>query len=470
MAWFRRNRDKGRHEPGAPEEARAIERATFGAGPTPRFDSGGRPIVEFTPAVREALGFDGTRVGLAEVYRSQPNVRICVDFLSLNIAHCKLKVYRKRGDERVEVEASHPLVQVLDNPNGVVSGFELIRDTIADLAIYANAYWVRREVEDQVALVRVHPIYVEVKGGSPVTGPSHYIIDAGGGPVRIELRDMVHFKLYNPEDGRVGISPLESLRWVLAEERAASKHRVKFWRNAARQEGWIKRPENKPWTPEQRKEFRDEWQQAMSGTDNAGKTAILEDGMELHDHSFSPRDSEFIPGREFSLDLCATTYQIPLAVLSRKNTATFASIKEFRSIVYVDTLGSWMALMERAINNQLIPAFQVRERLDQSLFVEFNIEEKLQGDFETQAEALRRAIHVPYMAVNEARALRNLPRIPDADFDKPAKATNYTYATAPAPPQVIRSVPDSGEREAALAPDVLLDLEQLEESTNGYHA
>lgn len=457
MRWFRR-KERGRHEPGGPEAQLAVERSTFGAAAVPRFDSGGRPIVDFTPQIREALGLDGSRVGLAELYRSQPNVRICVDFLATNVAHCKLKVYRKKANgEREEVEDTHPLVQLLANPNGIVSGYEFMRDTMSDLAVYGNGFWVRRAVGDQTALVRVHPTYVTVRGGSPVTGPDFYTIDVGGGPVRISTDDMVHFRLYNPEDCRTGISVLEALRYVLAEERATQKHRVKFWRNAARFEGWIKRPkESGHWTPEQRAEFRTEWQGAMAGESNAGRTAILEDGMSLESGSFSPRDSEFIEGREFGLDLCATTFQIPLAVLSRKNTATFASIKEFHTIVYVDTLGPWMAMLEKAINIQLVPFYRTFDRLDRGLYVEFNVDEKLQGDFESQAEALRRAIHVPYMAVNEARALRNLPRIPDEDFDKPAKATNYTYASAPAPPEIVRPVREIPEREAALETDLLL--------------
>lgn len=469
MRWFRR-KERGRHEPGGPEAQVAVERSTFGAAAVPRFDSGGRPIVDFTPQIREALGLDGSRTGLAEMYRSQPNVRICVDFLATNIAHCKLKVYRKRpSGEREEVEESHPLVQLLANPNGYCSGYEFMRDTMADLAIYGNAFWVRRNAGDQTALVRVHPIYVSIRGGSPVTGPDFYEVDVGGGPVRVNLDEMVHFHEYNPTDVRVGVSVLESLRYILAEERATQKHRLKFWRNAARIEGWIKRPKSAgPWTPEQRKEFRTDWTNAFTGEDNAGRTAVLEDDMEWMNGSFSPRDSEFIEGREFGLDLCATTFQIPLAALSRTKTATYASIKEFHTIVYVDTLGPRMAELEKAINIQLVPFFRVFDRKDQGLFVEFFIDEKLQGDFESEATAAAKALGVPHMSVNEYRKKKNLPRIVDPDYDKPAKPSNYTYGSATPPPNVVRPQLVPGE-EAALHTDLLLELEQLEE-TNGHHA
>lgn len=467
MAKLWPSRRRGRHEEGEPEHAADVEKTTFGANTYPRFDSGGRPIVEFAPSVRTSLGLDtGVSASFGWVYRQQAAVRLCVDFLADNIAHCRIKVYRRQPDGSRQEVPDHPLAVLLRNPSGRVSGYEFIRDTVADLAIYGNGHWVRRDAGDRRAprraLVRVSPIFVTNKGGSPVAGPTSYEVDVGGGPVPVTPDFMCHFRKYNPEDVRVGTSVLESLQTIIAEERFASRHRANFWRNAARFEGWIKRPKAAGrWSREQRAEFRDDWKAAMSGSDNAGVTAILEDDMELKEGSFSPRDSEFIAGREWGLDMVATAYHIPLALLSRKGTSTFASMKEFHIIEYVDTLGPWMAEIEKAINVQVVPWYE-----DPALFVEFNIEEKLQGDFESTAEAMRRAIHVPYMSVNEGRRMRNMPPVDDPDFDQPAKLSTYSYATQPAPPTVVRTAAMDGDIE-----DLEADLARAaaKESTNGHH-
>jgi HK97 family phage portal protein len=347
-----------------------------------------------------------------------------------------------------------------------MSGFEFIRDTVADREVYGNAFWVKRRVGGRMALVRVNPCYVTGTGGHPAAGPTLYTIDVGGGPVEVSPSQMVHFRDYNPEDVRVGSSVLEALASVIAEEKAASNHRRGFWRNSARHEGWIKRPKGSGhWSREQRREFRADWQEAMAGAENAGRVAILEDDMELHGGSFSPKEAEFIEGREWGLNMVATGFRIPLSVLSRGGTFTFASMKEFHIVVYVDTLGPRMAEIEKAINTQLVPDFN-----DPDLFVEFNIEEKLQGDFETQSEAMRRAIHVPYMSVNEARAIRNLPRVADPDFDRPAKLMTYEYATTPTAPRVIRSqpgLPEDADTQTPQEESAALAAE-LKELTNGH--
>jgi HK97 family phage portal protein len=430
--------------------------------------------VEFSPETQAVLRLDGVPTDLAWVYRSQPGVRLCVDFLADNIAHCKLKVYhRETGPhglehgERREADLSHSLYKLLMNPAPGVSGFDFIRDTIADLAIYGNAHWVIRRAGDAKALVRVMPPYVSARGGSPVSSPDLYIVDVGGGPVDIPVRDMTHFRTYNPSDIRVGTSILEALRGVLSEEKAMSRHRRHYWENAARMEGWIGRPKAAGrWSRAQRREFREDWQAAHSGASTAGKTAILEDDMKLNAYSFSPKDSEFIESREWALDLVATAFHIPLAVLSRKDTATFASMKEFHTMVYVDTLGPWMALMEKAINVQLVPLFR-----DPSLFVEFNIEEKLQGDFESTAMALRAAGQVPYMSPNDMRRIRNLPRIDEEWADQPARPANYRYAGDPEPVTRLAPTPIQTTEEDLAALDreqAALDAILEEGSGNGH--
>jgi hypothetical protein len=65
--------------------------------------------------------------------------------------------------------------------------------------------------------------------------------------------------------------------------------------------------------------------------------------------------------------------------------------------------------------------------------VRFNVEEKLRGSFEEQVVAYRNALGVPFLSVNEVRALQNLSRIDDEDFDLPVKPSNVVYGDAQVP-------------------------------------
>jgi hypothetical protein len=92
--------------------------------------------------------------------------------------------------------------------------------------------------------------------------------------------------------------------------------------------------------------------------------------------------------------------------------ATFSNIKEQHKSLYTDVLGPWMAQIEQDLELQLLPEFEDTD----GVYVEFNIAEKLQGDFEEQTRSLQSAVGRPWMTANEARGVMNLPHLEgDAD-------------------------------------------------------
>jgi HK97 family phage portal protein len=372
--------------------------------------------------IRSMLGSDSHGV----LYETQWAVRTCVDFLALNIAHLNLKTYR-RTDEAPEYLREHPLADLIQRPNDRFTRFDLIRGTVSDLAIYDNAFWLKREEGDKRALYLLPPAYVVVDGGDVLTGPARYWLSSGGKRIELSTDEVVHFHGYNPIDTRVGSSPMTALRHVLMEEIEASRWRSKYFAKSAQIPGVIERPSTAPpWGQMERDRFREVWRRFRRGGVLEGEEPVLEDDMTYKPGGFSPEQSQFLEGREWVLDTVATQFHIPLQMLSRKGTATYASMKEFHNILYVDVLGPWNAMIENAVNAQLVPDFG-----DTDLYVEFNIEEKLQGDFEQQANAARQTVQVPHMSVNEIREKRGLPRVDDPRYDMPARPTNYTYGDEP---------------------------------------
>jgi HK97 family phage portal protein len=187
--------------------------------------------------------YDSINYDYAELYRQQPNVRTCVDFLSRNVAQLGLHLFRRLSDTDRERVTDHPAAQRLSRPlpDGYkVTRYRLIESLMGDLGIYFNAYWLKPRLNGEVfALLRVPPQFVHVNGGLLPTG---YEVTVGGKMKEFAPEDVVHFRGYNPENPLIGLSPLETLRRVLAEEWEMGSYRENFWRNAARQNGIIKRP------------------------------------------------------------------------------------------------------------------------------------------------------------------------------------------------------------------------------------
>lgn len=357
--------------------------------------------------------YDDYNYDYAHIYRTQPNVRTCVDFLARNIAQLGLHVFRRVSDTDRERLADHPLAQILSQPlppRYKTTRYRLIEALVADLGVYFNAYWLKVRRDDlPMGLLRIPPQYVSVEGGLM---PTAYEITISGQLIELEPEEIVHFRGYNAESAITGLSPLETLRRVLAEEHAAGDYREHFWQNAARMHGVIERPSSAPeWSDAARQRFKAEFEALYAGGENSGKTAILEEDMKWRQVEFNAQESEYLAGRKLTREECARAYHIPLPMVGILDHATFSNIKEQHKNLYQDSLGPWLKMIEEEIELQLLPEFEDTS----GVYVEFNIEQKLAGSFEEQVQALQSSVGAPYMTRNEARARMNLPSVEGGD-------------------------------------------------------
>lgn len=364
----------------------------------------------------------------AQLYIKQPNIRTVVDFLARNIAQLGLHVFQRISDTDRQRLTDHPLAQLITRPNPWTTTYRLIEALVADLGIYHRAYWLKAKTANGgFGLVRMPPQLVQVVG---VLMPQYFVFQLQQGQ-RIDLdpSEVVHFRGYNPDSSVDGLSPLETLRRILAEEHAAGMYREGFWGNAARMSGIITRPATAPeWSSPARNRFRAEWEEMLSGEANSGKTAILEEGMSFSKTSFSSEESQYIEGRKLTREECARAYHIPPPMVGILDHATLSNITEQHLMLYNDTLGPWLNMIQADIELQLLPDFAN----SRDCYVEFNMAEKLRGSFEQQASSLSTAVGRPYMTANEARARLNLTSL-GGDADQLVTPLNVLAGGQPSP-------------------------------------
>lgn len=343
----------------------------------------------------------------ASIYRTQPNVRTVVSFLARNIAQLGLKVYKRVSDDEREQLNSHPLAKLIRRPNHFTTRYRFIESLVTDLAIYDNAFWLKVRTENDIALLRMPPQYVEEVGKNRFR-PTRYRM-FGIEDLVYDAEEVVHYRGHNPDNPKWGQSPLESLRRILAEEESSGQAREYFWRNHSRAEVALTHPGELTEGAQQR--LRAQWESLYSGATNTGKTAILEEGMDVKDISVSAKDAQYIEARKLSREECASAFHISPAMVGILEHANFANIKEQHKMLYQDSLGPWLVMIEEDIELQLLPEFPDNE----DIYVEFNIAEKLKGDFEEQASAAQASVGAPWITRNEQRARFNMPRVEGGD-------------------------------------------------------
>lgn len=387
-------------------------------------DSSDWPIAGWSAGLQDAARLGALGAGsYSAIYRSQPSIYTVTEFLAWQVSQVGLKVYHREEDGEKTPLPESEIARLLRRPAEGLTYERLIHSLVADLCVFGNAYWLKAESKNGMerAIVPLRPQWVSPRGGGAIQASSYRVSTPGGLPTDFPAEQVLHFRRFNPDDPRIGVSPLEPLRLILAEEREAGADRVGFWANKARIGGILKHPGRM--SDEAYARLQTSWKASYTGADKSNETAILEEDTDFKETSFSPKDAEFIAGRKLTLETVARALNVPVSVLGLSEHATFASQKEFHKALYQDTLGPWFAFLEGEVRRGLVSWFTD----DPDVYVEFNIAEKLKGSFEEQAEALRSWVGVPPMSVNEWRARYNLPKIDDPQFDLPVMPANVAY-------------------------------------------
>lgn len=358
----------------------------------------------------------------AELYAEQPHLRTVTDFLGQNVAQLPLKCYMRRGDTDRVRDTDGPLPLLLADPNPDMTAYDLMYSTVLDWCLYGRVIWLVGRDSASPSGWQIRPIPApwvtqwREGDGFGFRELSFRDTAVGGGEVTVPTSQCVIFTSYKPGDPARALSPIESLKHTLGEQMEAQAFRRSVWANATRITGYIHRPQGVEWTQGAadrfKRDMRENWGR---GGSHAGGTPVLEDGMEYRPVSFDAKERDWASGVKLSREDVAAAYHVNPSIIWPAEGQTYASAKDNARALYADTLAPLLTMLQRRINKSLLPMIGA----DPSEYVEFDINAKLQGSFEEQAAALQSAVGGPWMTREEARALRNLPRVPDGELITP---------------------------------------------------
>lgn len=358
--------------------------------------------------------YQGQFSDYASIWRTQPAVRTVIGFIARNIAQLGLHVFDRVDDRdrrRIVDGATGGWLRT-PAPGTNLTMYDLINGFVSDLCLYDNAYLLKVGIDDRLATLPLTPPSVEPRGGNWMR-PDTYRVRGDAGYRDFDADQVIHVHGYNPSDRRAGVSPMETLRQILAEDLAASRNREQMWDNGARIGGWIERPKEAPkWGDDARRRFKGDWTSRYTATGpEVGGTPILEEGMTFHESAWSPKDAEYVAARKLSREEVAAQFWVYPSAIGIMEHANFSNITEQHKATYQDTLGPTLQLIEQAFGLQLSGDLD----LPTTSYFEFNLKEKLRGSFEEESKSLQTATGAPYMTRNEARATQNLPPVGGGD-------------------------------------------------------
>lgn len=348
------------------------------------------------------------------LWETQHNIRMVVDFLSRNIAQLGLHAYRHDGNGGRERVRGTELTKLLGAPNPQMTTYDLVVSLVSDLALFDQAWWYIREARTGWEIRPLSVDRVTRKSGREIDGNLVIRYDLGDGQgITIKQENLLHFRGWSPAYGE-GVSPaIHTLRNVLAEQVASQEFRLKVWENGGQMASYIQRPKDAPdWSDAAASRFREDMKGYRAGAGNAGSMPVLEDGMEIKQTRFNAKDEQWAEAAQLALETVARTFHINPAMLGATGGVSYANVREFRKMLYGETLGPWLRMIQDRLNRFLVPKVGAED----GVYLEFNVKAKLAASFDEQAAVMSSAVGRPWMTANEARVLENMPAL-DGDAD-----------------------------------------------------
>jgi HK97 family phage portal protein len=333
------------------------------------------------------------------IYARQPAVRTVIDYIARNASQLGLHLYeRLEVDDRQNAD-DHPAARSMRRPNAGTGQRRFVFDVVVQLLCWDNAYAVKIEGEDgQVVLIPVSPHMIGLVGAEHYVVNTYRIYTPDGQSFDVPAEQVVHWRGSNPDDPRQGVSKLETLRLLLAEDRAAQESNIQLMKAGLVKPGYIWRQLDAPELEQADAErILEDWKASMR--DPSTKTPMLEEGMEFRDFGLSPREAEMLDGRRFTREEVAAQYGM---------SACPPETMEQRQLIFFDVIQPLLKHFTEVLDVQLVEAEYGRD----DLYFEFATDQMMETE---RIKALVSGSGRPVYLTDEARAVLDLPPVDGGD-------------------------------------------------------
>jgi HK97 family phage portal protein len=361
----------------------------------------------FTPRRYECLADEGYRKNVI-AYR-------CIRLISQTAAAVPWALYKNR--ERVE---EHPLLTLLRRPNPMQGGAELLESVFGFSLIAGNSYleavgpgqglprelWALRPDRMQVipGAGGVPEAYRYTVGGKSKDFPVDPV--TGRAPV-------LHIKSFHPLDDWYGMSPLEAAAVSIDQHNDAAKWNAALLQTSGRPSGaLVYRPPHADapdtLTEEQRGTLRQELEQFFSGADNAGRPLVLEGGLDWKEMSLSPKDMDWLAGKDVSAREIALAFHVPAQLIGIEGSLTFSNFEQARLALFDDAVLPLLGHVRDEFNNWLTPQF------GDGLHLDFDTD-KIEALGPRRQQVWERLTKADFLTANEKRAALGFKAVDGGD-------------------------------------------------------
>jgi len=334
---------------------------TSAAGPVIAYTHTGKP--RWTPRRYDALAEEG--------YKKNVIVWRCVS----EVARASAGIPWLLFDQDHQEHEQHPLLTLLRQPNPMQSGVQFLQSIYSYYQLSGNVYIEAicpNPSEAPRELYVLRPDRMRVVPGDAGL-PQGYEYHVNGRVVRWNADALtgasmiMHWKAFHPLDDWYGMAPLEAAMAAIDQHNAASSWNQALLSHSARPSGaLIYAPKDGPsqLSDEQFRRLREELNEHYVGSRHAGRPLILEGGLEWKEMGLSPKDMDWLKGRDRAARDIALAFGVPEQLIGISESMTYANMLEARLSLYEETVLPLAQQLKAELSRWLIPMFDQKLLLD----------------------------------------------------------------------------------------------------------
>jgi HK97 family phage portal protein len=347
----------------------------------------------FTDIAGVTVG-ETSSLGLSGIYRA-------VNLIAGTLASLPFRTYR---EEAAGMRQKVPSIFDDPDPDGQTT-FEWRETAFAHLVLHgkAGAMKVRTEAGGLAALPLVHPSCFRVelpKGDEAPVGGLWFVL----GQTRLDATDF----WYVPGlamNGKTGAGLLNYARMSLATSIAGDKAAGNMFANGALIAGLATPADDQDITDDV-PEIRRQLNNNVLGHANAGTIAVVNRRLTFQPWVMTNSDAQFLQSRSFQIEEVSRWTGIPphLLMSSEKSTSWGTGLEEQNRAMARTVLAPWANRFEQRASRLL-----ARPR-----WAEFDFAGLERPSPDTEIQLLIQQVQAGLLTLNEARAIRNMPPLPEA--------------------------------------------------------
>ena len=341
----------------------------------------------------------------AEYYGGSTAVHAAVRVLAEAVSRPPLEVWRRvgTGSEYEPAGVDHPLQRLLDRPNDVWDGGQLLRTIESRLALWGSAYVVMVRDGDGAPyeMWPLRPDEVHVVAGESDRVVRGFIHESADGRVAYLPEEVLWYRRFNPMNSFSGFSSMVPARLAVDMGTEALRYNRRFYVHSAMPSDVVMTTEGNP-QQEQIDQLLAMWEMRLADPDSAHRPMILSSGIDMKRLGANHSDMEFIAALQWSVEEVSRAFGVPKVFLSEFEDATLANVRTMEQFLWRNTIIPELKMLEDGINHRLVPHF---ERFAGELVVRFNLSdvEAVQESQSDRADRLATLVGAGIMSVDEAR-------------------------------------------------------------------